>query len=93
MARKPRIEYRGAFFHIIARGNNRQDIFHDDEDRQNYLKRLAFYLCEAKITLYAFCLMTNHIHLLLEMGECPLSQVIQRFHSGCLGSDQAKFFK
>ena len=40
MARKPRIEYPGALFHIIARGNNREDIFHDDEDRENYLPKL-----------------------------------------------------
>lgn len=48
MARKPRIEYPGALFHIIARGNNQQDIFHDDEDRQNHLDRLAFYLGESE---------------------------------------------
>ena len=78
MARRPRIEYPGAFFHIIARGNNREDIFHDDKDRRNFLKRLAFYLGECKVTLYCFCLMTNHIHLLLEMGENPLSQMLQR---------------
>jgi len=81
MARKPRIEYPGAFFHIIVRGNNRQDIFHDDEDREDYLKRLSFYLGEGKITLYGFCMMTNHVHLLLEMGECPVSQAIQRLHT------------
>jgi REP element-mobilizing transposase RayT len=81
MARKPRIEYPGALFHIIVRGNNRQNIFHDDEDRQNYLKHLTFYLTEGKITLYCFCLMMNHIHLLLEMGECSLSRVLQRLHT------------
>ena len=78
MARRPRIEYPGAFFHVIARGNNREDIFHDDKDRRNFLKRLAFYLDECKVTLYCFCLMTNHVHLLLEMGQKPLSQMLQR---------------
>jgi putative transposase len=81
MARKPRIEYPGAFFHIIVRGNNRQEIFHGDEDRKNYLKRLATFLDEDKVTLYCFCLMTNHVHLLVEMGESPLSRVIQRLHT------------
>ena len=81
IARKPRIEYPGAFFHIIARGDNREDIFHDDEDRENYLKRLGFYLDEGKVTLYCFCLMTNHIHLLVEMGEQPVSKVLQRLHT------------
>ena len=81
MARKPRIEYPGAFFHIIARGNNRQDIFHDNEDRHKYLNRLAFYFGEGGVILYCFCLMTNHIHLLLEMGERPISRVLQRLHT------------
>jgi REP element-mobilizing transposase RayT len=40
MARKPRIEYPGAFLHVIARGNNRQEIFHDDEDRRHYFEGL-----------------------------------------------------
>jgi putative transposase len=81
MVRKPRIQYPGAFFHIIVRGNNRQDIFNGDEDRENYLRRLAFYLSEGKVTLYGFCLMTNHVRLLLEMGEYPLSRVIQRLQT------------
>ncbi len=54
MARKPRIEYPGVFFPIIGRSNNRQDIFHDDEDRQDYSRRLAIYLSEGNITLYGF---------------------------------------
>jgi REP element-mobilizing transposase RayT len=78
MARRPRIEYPGAFFHVIARGNNREDIFYDKKDRRNFLKRLAFYLDECEVTLYCFCLMTNHIHLLLEMGQNPLSQMLHR---------------
>lgn len=81
MARKPRIEYPGAFFHIIARGNNREDIFRDNEDRQHYLEHLSSYINMGKVTLYAFCLMTNHIHLLVEMGEVPISRVLQRLHT------------
>ena len=48
MARKPRIEYPGALFHIITRGNNGEDIFHDDEDRGNYLKRLGLWDLKSK---------------------------------------------
>jgi putative transposase len=78
MARKPRLEYPGALLHVIARGNNRQEIFHDDEDRRAYLERLGLYLGEGGVTIYCFCLMSNHVHLLVEVGERSLSQVMQR---------------
>jgi len=78
MARKPRIEYPGALLHVIARGNNRQEIFHDDEDRRAYLKRLGLYLGVSGVTIYCFCLMSNHVHLLVEVGERSLSQVLHR---------------
>jgi len=78
MARKPRIEYPGALVHVIARGNNRQEIFHDDEDRRAYLERLGLYLAGGRLTIYCFCLMPNHVHLLVEVGERSLSQVLHR---------------
>jgi len=62
MARKPRIEYPEAFFHIIVKGNNRQAIFHDEEDSENYLKHLSLHLSESEIALYGFCFMTNRVH-------------------------------
>jgi len=81
MARKPRIEYPGAFFHIIVRGNNRENVFRDGADYVHYLEKF-FYLCqEGDITVYAYCLMPNHIHLLLEIGKGSLSKVLQRFHT------------
>jgi len=77
MARKPRVHYPGALYHVIARGNHRQDIFLDDQDRTAYL----FYLSECKarynIQLYAYALMKTHVHLLLEVGRIPLSRFMQ----------------
>ena len=81
MARKPRIEYPGAFFHIIVRGNNRENIFRDSADYSHYLQKLVYFCREGDMTLYAYCLMPNHIHLLLEMGKVSLSKVLQRFHT------------
>jgi len=78
MARKPRIEFPGALLHVIVRGNNRQEIFHDDADRRSYLERLGLYVAEGGATVYSFCLMPNHVHLLMEMGERSLAQVLQR---------------
>ncbi len=77
MARKPRVEYSGAFYHVICRGNQRQAIFRDDRDRKYYLQRLETYRKRYEFTLYAYVLMSNHVHLLIETGEIPLSKIMQ----------------
>jgi len=76
MARKPRVEYDGALYHVIVRGNQRQKTFHDDQDRRSYLDRLEHYRQRYGFHLYAFCLMSNHVHLLLETRSVPLSKII-----------------
>jgi REP element-mobilizing transposase RayT len=80
MARKPRIEYPGAFFHIIVRGNNRETIFREVGDYSRYIEKLAHFCREGDVRVYAYCLMPNHLHLLVEMGMIPLSKTLQRFH-------------
>jgi REP element-mobilizing transposase RayT len=77
MARKPRVEYEGAFYHVIVRGNRRATIFHDDADYTAYLDRLERYRARDGATLHAYVLMTNHVHLLLETGDRPLSRMMQ----------------
>ncbi len=77
MARKPRIEFSGAFYHVISRGNQRQNIFHDKPDHQAYLDRLEHYRNKYQVTVYAFVLMSNHIHLLIETQDTPLSKFMQ----------------
>ena len=77
MARKPRIEFEGAFYHVIARGNQRQRIFRDDGDHERYLSITADYKHRFKFLLYAYVLMPNHVHLLVETKETPLSKILQ----------------
>lgn len=77
MPRKPRVEYSGALFHVICRGNQRQTIFHHDADRRLYLERLEQYRKRYRFTIYAYVLMSNHVHLLLETGDVPLSKIMQ----------------
>ena len=77
MARKPRVEFAGAFYHVICRGNQRQTIFHSDGDRAHYLDRLEHYRERYEFTVYAYVLMANHVHLLLETGRVPLSKIMQ----------------
>jgi REP element-mobilizing transposase RayT len=77
MARKRRIEFPGAFYHVFARGNNRQVIFKDNNDYRAYIDRIARYKNRYKFLIYAFVLMPNHVHLLVETRMIPLSKIMQ----------------
>jgi putative transposase len=65
MARLPRLSLAGYPHHVIQRGNNRQPIFHNDEDRKDYLAWLSHYADQFDVAVHAFVLMDNHTHLLL----------------------------
>ena len=77
MARKPRVEYAGAFYHVICRGDQRQVIFRSDADRKYYLERLEEYRQRYGLNVYAYVLMSNHVHLLIQTGEVALSRIMQ----------------
>lgn len=77
MARKPRVEFEGAFYHVIVRGNQRQQIFRDDHDRLYYLKRVEHYRQRYRFRIYSYVLMSNHVHFLFETGGTPLSKILQ----------------
>ncbi len=77
MARKPRLNVPAGFYHVLARGNRRATIFHDDADYRAYLKRLERYRHRDGVILHAYVLMPNHIHLLLETGDRPLARMMQ----------------
>ncbi len=77
MARKPRIEVPGALYHVIARGNHRNEIFLAPKDYQKYLYLVKRYKERYEFQLYAYALMSNHLHLLIETAEIPLSKIMQ----------------
>ncbi len=77
MARKPRIEFQGGLYHVITRGNQRQKTFRSFTDYQKYLQFLEKYKDRYPFFLYAYVLMTNHVHLLIEMRDTPLSKILQ----------------
>jgi len=81
MARPPRLQAPGALHHVIARGNERRDVFHDDADREDYLERIARYRERFGFRLYAYCLMPNHVHLAVEQGAASLSAFMQALQS------------
>jgi REP element-mobilizing transposase RayT len=77
MARKPRIEFPHALYHVIARGNQRRNIFLESADYSKYLGLVARYKENYDFRLFAYALMINHIHLLIETGDAPLSKIMQ----------------
>lgn len=67
--------------HITQRGNRREDVFFTDEDRQLYLEWLLFYSQEHNVDVLAYCLMTNHVHLVLTPhSEDGLQKVLKPLH-------------
>lgn len=93
MARKPRVELPGAFYHVITRGNDRQAIFRSDTDRRHYLERLEHYRRRDAFTIYAYVLMTNHVHLLLALARSPLSKIMQGLQSAYARYFNARYQK
>ncbi|OGQ81773.1 MAG: hypothetical protein A3F90_13540 [Deltaproteobacteria bacterium RIFCSPLOWO2_12_FULL_60_19] len=77
MARRPRIHFPGALFHVITRGNQRQVIFKEPEDFRHFQEFLAKAQKQWLVKLYAYALMPNHVHLLLQVRHIPLSKMMQ----------------
>jgi len=74
MARPLRIEYPGAVYHVTSRGNDRQAIYETKADRYRFLKLLEQACKRHQWSVYAYCLMGNHYHLLIETREATLSK-------------------
>ena len=72
MARKPRIEYPGAVYHVMSRGNRQGAIFLDDKDCETFINTLSEACTKTGWLVHAFVLMGNHYHLLLETPEANL---------------------
>jgi putative transposase len=72
VARKLRIQYEGAIYHVMNRGDRREDIFHTDDDRQLFLKTLGEACEKTGWQVHAYCLMRNHFHLVVETPRANL---------------------
>jgi putative transposase len=81
MPRKPREEVADGIFHVYARGNDKRLIYRDDRDRQTYLQALAATVERRRWHLLAFCLLDNHLHLMVETPNANLGAGMQRLHS------------
>jgi REP element-mobilizing transposase RayT len=72
MARKLRVEYEGAIYHVMNRGDRREAIFKDDKDRQLFLETLGQACTKTDWQVHAWCLMGNHFHLVVETPQANL---------------------
>ena len=80
MSRPIRIEFPDALYHVTARGDRREDIFDDDQDRQTFLATLELVINQFNWTCYAWCLMDNHYHLLIQTLDGNLSKGMRQLN-------------
>jgi putative transposase len=80
MPRPPREQVAGGVYHVFARGNDRAVIFRDDRDRRRYLELVQRSLRRTRWRLLAYCLMDNHVHLIVETPEPNLADGMQWLH-------------
>ena len=78
MPRAARQKSNSGIYHIMLRGINRQQIFEDEEDREHFLETLENYKDQCGYIIYAYCLMGNHIHILLKEGKEDLTLIFKR---------------
>ena len=87
MPRKLRVEYEGAIYHVMNRGDRREAIFLDEEDRQSFLQTLGEGCAKTDWQVHAYCLMSNHFHLVVETPRANLVAGMQWF----LGTYTSRF--
>jgi REP-associated tyrosine transposase len=80
MPRPLREEVEDGIHHVFARGNDRQAIYRDDHDRLLYLELLGGVVSRKRWRCLAFCLMDNHVHLLVQTPDANLGAGMQRLH-------------
>src|SRR5678815_4591938 len=87
MARKLRVQYEGAIYHIMNRGDHREDIFLDKKDRELFLETLGETCAKTDWQVHAWCLMRNHFHLVVETPKPNLVDGMKWF----LGTYTSRF--
>ncbi len=81
MSRTARVKSKTGIYHIIIRGINRQILFEEEEDSIKFIQTIQKYRERCQYELYAYCLMSNHLHLLLKEGKEPLETIMRRICS------------
>ena len=78
MPRVPRLHVDGGFYHVILRGNHCQQIFFRPADRDRFGRLLAEVIERFRMRVHAYCLMTNHVHLAVQVSDVPLGKAMMR---------------
>ena len=78
MPRSARKKSESGIYHIMLRGINKQQIFEDKEDSERFLETLYKYKKQCEYEIYAYCLMGNHLHILLKEGKEDLTLMLKR---------------
>jgi putative transposase len=82
MGRKPRMWHPGLVYHVTSRGNQKATIYKDDHDFEVFMHLLTLAKDKYPYQLYAYCLMSNHYHLLISSQDTPLSKIMARINKG-----------
>lgn len=80
MPRQARIHSDTGIYHVMMRGNDKRKIFLDDDDRRRFIFKLFEKASEENTDIYAYCLMSNHIHLLLYDKDCNIARLMKRIN-------------
>ena len=80
MVRPLRLEFPGALYHVTSRGDRREDIYEDDDDREKFLEILASVVSDYNWSCHSYCLMSNHYHLLIETHDGNLSKGMRQLN-------------
>lgn len=88
MSRRPRVHVPGGIYHVVLRGNHRQSIFAQTSDWQRWEEILVNVLDKLEARIHGYCWMTNHVHMLIQVGAAPLWRIVQR-----VASPYARYFQ
>ena len=80
MTRPLRLEFAGALYHVTARGDGREDIYFVEEDHRLFLDVLGHVCSRFNWVVHAYCLMSNHYHLLVETPDANLSKGMRQLN-------------
>jgi putative transposase len=81
MGRKSRVEFKGAIYHVIKRGNNRDYIFDQRKDKESLLKYIEYAKEDGGFNLMGYVIMDNHYHLIIQTDDKPLNKIMQTINN------------
>jgi putative transposase len=91
VVRRARTKSASGIYHVMFRGAGKQEIFHDDEDNRRFLEIVKKYQQKVGAKVYAWCLMNNHVHLLLHVGEEEIGATMKRIGVSYVSYYNAKY--